>query len=112
MCVEGLLIPGNVPHTFLYSSASPQQSKFDPVPLFVSAVNLHCECSLTLLRALADSHPDRKVWLQSYYEEKQGCSRPVGSLQAVKVGSTTCLVEATSIGVCERVNNECESKWK
>jgi hypothetical protein len=37
------------------------------------------------------------------------CSRPVGSLQAVKVGSMTCLVEATSIGVCERVNNECES---
>ncbi len=27
------------------------------------------------------------------------CSRPVGSLQAVKIGSMTCLVEATSIGV-------------
>ncbi len=27
------------------------------------------------------------------------CSRPVGSLQVVKVGSMTCLVEATSIGV-------------
>jgi hypothetical protein len=35
------------------------------------------------------------------------CSRPVGSLQAVKVGSMTCLVEATSICVCGRVNNEC-----
>jgi hypothetical protein len=38
----------------------------------------------------------------------ENCSRPVGSLQ-VKVGSMTCLVEATSIGVCERVNNKCES---
>ncbi len=27
------------------------------------------------------------------------CSRPVGSPQAVKQGSMTCLVEATSIGV-------------
>jgi hypothetical protein len=30
---------------------------------------------------------------------QNNCSRPVGSLQAVKVGSMTCLVEATSIGV-------------
>ncbi len=36
------------------------------------------------------------------------CSRLVGSLQAVKVGSMTCLVEATSICVCGRVNYECE----
>jgi hypothetical protein len=25
-----------------------------------------------LLRALADSHPDHEIWLQSYYEEKRG----------------------------------------
>jgi hypothetical protein len=72
MCVEGVLIPGHVSHTFLCSSASPQQSTFDPVALFVSVVNLYHECPPTLLRALADSHPDREVWLQSYYEEKQG----------------------------------------
>ncbi len=35
-------------------------------------MNLHRKCPPTLLRALADSHPDCKVWLQSYYEEKQG----------------------------------------
>jgi hypothetical protein len=81
MCVEGLLIPpGHVSHTFLRSSASPQQSTFDPVALFVSAVNLHRKCPPTLLRALADSHPGRKVWLQSYYEEKQG----IGSLGIFK----------------------------
>ncbi len=65
------LIPGHVSHTFLYSSASPQQLTFDPVALFVSAVNLHCGCPSTLLRALAGSHPDCKVWLvQKYYEKK------------------------------------------
>jgi hypothetical protein len=42
---------------------------FDP---FVSALNLHRECPPTLLKALADTHPDREVWLQSYKEEKEG----------------------------------------
>ncbi len=60
MCVEGNLIPGHVPHTFLWSSASPQQSTFDPVALLVSIVNLHWECPPTLLWALADSHCDCK----------------------------------------------------
>ncbi len=41
-------------------------------PLFVSAVNLHCECPPTLLKALANSHPDREIWLASYQEEKEG----------------------------------------
>jgi hypothetical protein len=85
MCVEGLLIPGHVSHTFLCSSASPQQSTFDPVALFVSAVNLHCKCPPTLLRALADSHPDCKVWLQSYYEEKQGI-KSLGTLKKITLG--------------------------
>lgn len=52
--------------------SSPHHSTFDPVASFVSAVNLHLECPPTLLRALADSHPDREIWLASYQEEKEG----------------------------------------
>jgi len=72
MCIEGILIPGHVSHTFLRSPASPTDSTFDSVASFISAVNLHKECPPTLLKALADSHPDRKVWMQSYFEEKRG----------------------------------------
>jgi hypothetical protein len=42
------------------------------VASFVTALNLHKECPPTLLKALADSHPNREVWLQSYKEEKSG----------------------------------------
>ncbi len=72
MCVEGVLIPGHVSHTFLRSPASLQQSMFDPIASFGSGVNLHKECPPTLLKALANSHPDRDVWLQSYFKEKWG----------------------------------------
>ncbi len=64
--VEGILIPWHVPHSFLCSPTSPQGSTFNPVASFVSAINLHCDCPPTLLKALADSHPDGEVWLQSY----------------------------------------------
>ena len=77
MCVEGILLPGHIAHTFIRSpsvstpsSATP--STFDPVASFVSALNLHRDCPPTLLKALSDSHPDREIWLQSYAEEKQG----------------------------------------
>jgi hypothetical protein len=72
LIVEGILVPGHVSHSFLRPSNSPQQSTFDPIASFVSAVNLHQECPPTLLKALADSHPDREVCLESYREEKQG----------------------------------------
>jgi hypothetical protein len=72
LCVQGVLLPGHISHTFLRSPTSPQLSTFDPVASFVSALNLHKECPPTLLKALADSHPDREVWLQSYKEEKSG----------------------------------------
>jgi hypothetical protein len=85
MCVEGLLIPGHVSHTFLHSSASPQQSTFDPITLFVSAVNLHHKCSPKLLRAHANSHPDREVWQQSYYAEKQGI-KSLGTFKKITLG--------------------------
>ncbi len=72
LCVEGILVLGHVSHSFLRPLTSPHQSTFDPAASFVSAVNLHCECPPTLLKALADSHPDREIWLASYLEEKEG----------------------------------------
>jgi hypothetical protein len=71
LCVNGILIPGHVSHTFIWSSSSPHTT-FDPVASFVSAVNLHRECPPSLLMALADSHPDREVWMASFLEEKRG----------------------------------------
>ncbi len=70
--VEGVLLPGHVAHSFIRSPVSPLFLKFDPVASFVSALNLHRECPPMLLKALADTHPDREVWLQSYKEEKEG----------------------------------------
>jgi hypothetical protein len=80
LCTEGILVPG-LAHSFLQSSSpsiplastspSPSaQSTFDPVANIVSAINLHWDCPLSLLQALAASHPDHEVWLQSYYKEK------------------------------------------
>jgi hypothetical protein len=66
LCIEGVLLPGHISHTFFRSAESPHQSTFNPVTSFVSALNLHKECPPTLLKALANSHPDREVWLQSY----------------------------------------------
>ncbi len=71
MCVEGILLPAHISHTFLCFPVSLQQLTFDPVTLFVSAFNLLRECPPKLLKALADSHPDCEVWLQSYQEEKR-----------------------------------------
>jgi hypothetical protein len=70
--IEGVLLPGHISHTFPCSPTSPQHSTFDPVASFLSTLNLHKECPPTLLKALADSHPNREVWLQSYKEEKSG----------------------------------------
>ena len=90
MCVEAVLIPGHVSHTFLRSPASPQQSTFDPIASFVSAVNLHRDCPPTLLKVLADSHPDCEVWLQSYFEEKRGVES-MGTLRKITLGGNTVL---------------------
>jgi len=72
LCIEVILIRGHISHSFLRPTDSPKQSTFDPVASFVSAINLHRECPPTLLKALADSHPDREIWLESYQEEKHG----------------------------------------
>jgi hypothetical protein len=74
LCTEGILLSGHIAHSFIRSSShdhltsSSPPLTFDPVANVVSAVNLHQDCPPSLLQALASTHPDRKVWLQSYYD--------------------------------------------
>jgi hypothetical protein len=63
LCIEGILIPGHVSHSFIWSISSSVPTTFNLVASFVSAVNLHHDCPPSLLKALADSHPDQDVWL-------------------------------------------------
>jgi hypothetical protein len=72
LCAEGILIPGHVSHSFLWSPSSSTPTTFNPVASFVSAINLHRDCPPSLLKALADTHPDRDIWLESFFEEKRG----------------------------------------
>ncbi len=72
LCIKGIFIPGHVSHTFLCLPSLSTSATFDPVASFVSAINLHLECPPSLLKALTDSHPDREVWLCSFFKEKRG----------------------------------------
>ena len=72
LCIKGILIPGHVSHTFLWSPSYSMPTTFDPVASVVSAINLHRDCPPSLLKALADTHPDREIWLESFFEEKHG----------------------------------------
>ena len=72
LCVEGILVPGYVSHSFFCSMSSSIHTTFDPVMSFVSAINLHHNCPASLLKALTDSHPDWETWLKSFFEEKHG----------------------------------------
>jgi hypothetical protein len=58
LCIEGILVPSHITHSFLCPSLTPTQSTFDPVASFVSAANLHRDCPPSLLKNLAISHPD------------------------------------------------------
>ena len=89
MCAEGILLPGHNTSSFLRSSTG---STFDPVASIVSAVNLHQDCPSSLLRALADNHPDRSVWLQSYYEEKNSIES-MGTIRKLTLGEYRALRE-------------------
>ena len=62
LCLEGVLIPGHNTTSFICKTTA----------IFVSAANLIWECPRSLLYALANNHPDREVWLQSFWEEKDG----------------------------------------
>jgi hypothetical protein len=70
LCIKGILIPGHVSHTFLHLPSLSAPRTFNPVASFVSAINLHLEGPPSLLKALADFHPNREVWLRSFFEEK------------------------------------------
>ena len=63
LCVDGILSPGHNASSFIRGLS-------DPVANIVSAVDLHNDCPSSLLQALADDHPDREVWLNSFYEKK------------------------------------------
>jgi len=97
LCTEGILIPGHVAHTFIRNAQSSAPSAsfistFDPVANIVSAINLHRDCPPSLLQALAASHPDREVWLQSYYEEKGGIES-LGTFKRLTLGEYRALRE-------------------
>jgi hypothetical protein len=67
-------------------------STFDPVANIISVINLHRDCPPSLLQALATSHPDREVWLQSYYEEKNGIES-LGTFKCLTLGKYQALRE-------------------
>jgi hypothetical protein len=98
LCTEGVLLPGHVAHSFICSLShnslisSPPPPTFDPVANIVSAVNLHQDCPPSLLQALASNHPDREVWLQSYYEEKGGIEE-MGTFWKITLGEYRALHE-------------------
>ena len=99
LCTEGILVPGHMAHSFLRSRSGPvpsasslTRSTFDPVASLVSAINLHRDCPPSLLQALASSHPDRDVWLQSYYEEKNGIES-LGTFKRLTLGEYRALRE-------------------
>jgi hypothetical protein len=58
----------------------------------VSAVNLHRDCPPSLLQALALTHPDHEVWLQSYHEEKGGIDE-MGTFRKITLGEYRALRE-------------------
>jgi hypothetical protein len=98
LCTEGVLLPGHVAHSCIRSSShdllisSPPPSTFDPVANIVSAVNLHRDCPPSLLQALASTHPDREVWLQSYHEEKGGIEE-MGTFWKITLGEYRAIRE-------------------
>ncbi len=55
-------------------------------------MNLHQDCLPTLLQALATSHLDQELWLQSYYEEKHGIES-IGTFRQISLGKYRALRE-------------------
>ncbi len=60
LCLEGILVPGHNTHSFVPKLTAN----------FVGAANLTWECPRSFLTALADKHPDRDIWMRSFWEEK------------------------------------------
>jgi hypothetical protein len=62
LCAEGLLLPGHNWSMFDCSASAHH----------VSAHNLLRKCPRSLLSALDIKHPDRDMWFESFWEEKDG----------------------------------------
>jgi hypothetical protein len=92
LCVEGVLVPGHASHLFLCSPSSLVPMTFEPVASFVSAVNLHQDFPPSLLKALAETHPNQEIWLNSFYEEKQGI-KSLGTYRKITLGEYRALRE-------------------
>ena len=97
LCTEGILVPGHAAHSFIRSPSDPVPSgsrlpwsTFDPVANIVSDINLHRDCPPSLLQALATTHPDHDVWLQSYHEEKNGV-KSLGTFKRLTLGEYRAL---------------------
>jgi hypothetical protein len=97
LCTKGVLVPGHVAHSFLHPLpplvflvADSPPFTFDPVASIVSAINLLRDCPPTLLQALAMSHPDWELWLQSYYKEKGGIES-LGTFKCLTLGEYCAL---------------------
>jgi hypothetical protein len=60
LCLEGVLVPGHNTHSFVCKLTAN----------FVSAAYLIWECCRFLFTALVDKHPDRDIWMHSFWEEK------------------------------------------
>jgi len=108
LCVEGILLPGHVSHTFLRSPSSPSPTTFDPVASFVSAVDLHRDCPPSLLKALAESHPDREIWLASFYEEKRGI-QDLDTYKKITLGEYRALREKVAPRAIPTIEREIRS---
>jgi hypothetical protein len=92
LCVEGILLPGHILHLFLQSQSSSTPTTFDLVASFASAINLHRDCSPSLLKALADSHLNREIWLNSFFKEKRGI-QALDTYQQITLGEYPALRE-------------------
>jgi hypothetical protein len=89
LCTEGIhMFIHSLSHNPLTSSSPPLT--FDPVANIVSAVILHWDCPPSLLQALALTHPNCKVWLQSYYGEKGGIEE-MGTFWKITLGEYRAL---------------------
>ena len=88
LCVKGILQPGHNASTFL---RHPNSSIFDPVAIFFRA-SISMKNASSLLQALTDAHPDRYVWIQSYYEGKES-TKSMGTFLKLSLGEYRALWE-------------------
>jgi len=78
----------------------------------MSTLNLHKEYPPTLLKALADSHPDREIWLQSYADKKGGLESlntykkiTLGEYRSLREKGAPCAISTMCILTIKRDEN-------